>query len=49
MTASALGVPDVILYHGRYQASSLAPIDALPLPLGTLLQPTTPLSFAYYE
>ena len=33
MTANALGVPGVILYHGRYQASSSAPTDALPLPL----------------
>ena len=47
MTTNALGVPDVILYHGRYQASSSAPIDGLPLPIATLLQPTSPLSIAY--
>ena len=46
MTTSTLGVPDVILYHGGYQASSSAPTDALPLPLATLLQPTRPLSLA---
>ena len=28
MTTNALGVPDVILYHGRYQAPSSAPTDA---------------------
>ena len=49
MTTNALGVPDVILYHDRYQASSSAPTDALPLPLATLLQPTRPLSSAYCE
>ena len=49
MTANALGVPGVILYHGRYQASSSAPTDALPLPLATLLQLTRLLSIAYYE
>ena len=49
MTANALDVPGVILYHDRYQASSSAPTHALPLPLATLLQLMRLLSVAHYE